>query len=137
LLNCLLVAEVNTNAETSNRVAFVRLFTHPCDSDGDSCFTAGSPDNDTLRRWEGGQLGWFADLSKQRSRPAATAGARAEDDDEEEDAAAAGGLTVLADALAGLLGRLGAKPHVFALGPASEAVGTHCAPRVASARIDF
>ena len=79
----------------------------------------------TLCRWEGGQLGWFPDLLKHRSSSAATAGARAGDDEEDEDAAAAGGLTVLADALAGLLGRLGAKPHVFALGPASEAVGTH------------
>jgi len=98
------------------------------------------PNNRTLRRWEGGQLGWFPDLPKQRPRSSAAVGARAEDeDDDDEDAAAAGGLTVLADALSGLLGRLGAKPHVFALGPASEAVGTHwryrAAPRILSAGV--
>ena len=46
-----------------------------------------------------------------------------DDDDDDEDAAAAGGLTLLADALAAIVGGLGAKPHVWALGPASHAIG--------------
>ena len=74
------------------------------------------------RRWQGGRPGWLAEpaLRGPAGKPAAEDG---EDDDDVEDAAAAGGLTVLADALAGLVARLGAKAHVFALGTASEAVG--------------
>jgi hypothetical protein len=74
-----------------------------------------------LRSWQGGRPGWFAEpaLRGSAGKPAAEDG----EDDDVEDAAAAGGLTVLADALAGLVARLGAKAHVFALGPASEAVG--------------
>lgn len=82
-------------------------------------------------RFQGSPPGWLGkcDSSAQQQSPSGgrNNGEVDDDDDDEVDVAAAGGLTALADALAAIMGQLGAKTHVWALGPASSAIGVQSA----------
>lgn len=82
-------------------------------------------------RFQGSPAGWLGkcDSSAEQQSPSGgrNNGNVDDDDDEEVDVAAAAGLTALADALAAIMGQLGAKAHVWALGPASSAIGVQSA----------